>query len=184
MANFSAGDIAFIREQIRILVDPLIMRLRTELYGGDIYGVITESRLPPGASKDVDDIIKEIESSGDIVPAYTTFIAGVSGVQTGKLLANVNNVVIHADITDIQHAGNIVGIAKEPASEGIEVKVQQYGIYTDSNFNFSGTGPLLPGTNGAITLSLNASAVFSQFVGIALASDKMFISITPSITMI
>lgn len=184
MANFSAGDIAFIREQIRILVDPLIMRLRTELYGGDIYGTITVNRLPEAAKLGADDIVQQIENNGDIVPAYTTFVAGVGGVQSGKLLAYQDNRVVHADITNINHAGNIVGVAKEPASEGSDAKVQQYGVYTNSNFNFSSIGPLLPGVNGNITLSLDNSALFSQFVGIALASDKMFIAITPSMTMI
>lgn len=184
MATFSSSDIAFIREQIRILVDPLIMKLRTELYGGNIYGTISETRLPDSAIKSLDDVIEEIEMDGSVTTAYTTFTAGTGGVQSGKLLAYDGTRVVHADITDPSHAGQIVGIAREATSENYEVKVQQYGVYENENFNFSQTGPLMPGTNGDLVFTLDTGAVFSQFIGIALGSSKMFIALSPDVVII
>lgn len=177
MATFSSSDIAFIREQIRILVDPLIMRLRTELYGGDVYGTITVNRLPAESKLEADEVIAQIESNGDIVSAYTTLTAGPEGIQSGKLLAHTGTVVVHADITNINHAGRIVGIAKEAASAGTDVKIQQYGVYSNSAFNFSQTGSVLPGVNGSLSLSLDSNAAFSQFVGVALSVDTLFITL-------
>ena len=186
---YSANDIAFMREQIRMVVDPLLMRLRSELYGGDTFGTISPSRLPDGVVTDTgaitDDVIAQLESGGTVLTVFMDFTAGTGGIQEGKAVAHMDDGrVVHADCTQASHAGRIVGIAKHAASENETVQIQQYGILNSTQLNFTQKGAVLPSTNGSLVFTLQSEAAFSQFIGYALDTHKVFITITTDVYIV
>lgn len=104
---------------------------------------------------------------------FTYYTAGSSGVQTAKLVALDNGVVEHADCTNINHAGSVVGIAMESASPGSQVRVQSTGAYSSSLLSLTADGPGMVGTNGNIVTTVPLGAVFIQFIGVIVDSQKI-----------
>jgi hypothetical protein len=178
--------IALIRDQVRSTVDPVIMKLRQELYGTDItFGrYISDDKISPTAAQNAAEAAIEIlNAGGQLVNTWNEFPVDGTGIQSGKAVTYNGTVASHADCTNSAHVGHIVGIATSPGSPGDVVKVQTYGILDFSEIGgvwaFSGTGPVMVGTNGNVVLTLPSSPVFSHFVGFAIAPAKVFVMINP-----
>ena len=110
---------------------------------------------------------------------YTYYTAGPAGIQTAKLVALVDNVVYHADCTNINHAGKLVGISVESASPGDQVKVQGSDIFSSSLLSFISTGSAIVGKNGAIVTTVPGDAVFIQFAGVIVGPNKVALFVDP-----
>jgi hypothetical protein len=114
--------------------------------------------------------LQALENAQGTTKYYT---AGAGGVQTAKLLALQGSTVVHADCTNINHAGCIVGISTGSASAGDQVPVQPSAIYSSSLLSFSSTGAGMVGLNGSIALSVPINAAFVEFVGVVIDSQSI-----------
>lgn len=115
---------------------------------------------------------------------FTYYTAGPDGVQTSKLVALDNGVVSHADCTNINHAGSIVGIAMESASPGDQVRVQSTGAYSSALLSLGSDGPAMVGTNGSIVTTVPVGAVFIQFIGVIVNNQKINLFIDTDVIVI
>lgn len=181
-----AQDIhALIREQVRLIVDPLVLRLRSELYGeaGGYYGpYIAADKIPPSIVTSAAEQAVSLAADGSIlVRAFNEFITDGVGIQSGKVVTWNGTVASHADCTNNTHAGKIVGIAQGPSGPGAICKVQTYGILelTSATWNFGGIGSVLCGTNGDVAVSLPNNALFAQHMGVVIGPQKLFVMIQP-----
>jgi hypothetical protein len=182
----SQSDAAYIREQIRLTVDPMFIRMRTDLFGTVYNNTLQGSLIPTEPIKvAIKDGIDQAIGGGSVTPATIRYMAGTEGVQTGKVVYFDGTVVNHAESTSAGHAGKIVGITSEVGAPGELVNVQMYGILDlPGSLSLSPVGPLLLGTNGDPVAVLPGGSVFAQFVGVALSTTKMFVYVTPEIYML
>jgi predicted RecA/RadA family phage recombinase len=179
----SQRDVALIREQVRATVDPLLLRLRSDIFGTAYNTTIRESLVPTSVIVNaISDGIEEATGGGSIVPAQVSYTAGSGGIQAGKVVYFDGSVVHHADSSNIAHVGKVVGVASTAAGPGDPVPVQMYGI-----LDLPGTYSLTPAsaqflnTTGFPTASLPGGAVFVQYVGIALTSTRLLVYVTPEV---
>jgi hypothetical protein len=171
--------IALIRDQVRSTVDPMFLKIRAELFGSTFGKTIKDSLISSTViASAVEEGVEQAAGSGYAV-SYT---AGSGGIQEGKVVYFDGSVVHHADSTTIGHAGKVVGVSTSAAGPGDPVYVQMYGaLDLPSSLSLTPASPLLLGLNGAPVSSLPGSAVFAQYVGIALSTTKMFVYVTPEV---
>lgn len=180
-------QIALIRDQVRTTVDPMLIRLRQELFGSTFNGSIRESLIPRKVINDaVEQGIEEGSSGLGLVPTYTVYTAGGAGVQLGKVVYFDGSAVHHASANDIGHTGKVVGVAVEAGGPGSPVKIQTYGSFNFTGFVTFSAAPatMLVGNTGNIVATPAAGSVFIQTIGISLTSVKLFIVVTPDIYLV
>lgn len=95
---------------------------------------------------------------------YTAYRAG-QNIQTSRVLVFLNGKVYHADATNINHAGNVVGLAIESASTDEYVKVHAGGPYIGPLAIYPEDGYGYVGTNGLVVAAPSLDYTFIQGVG-------------------
>jgi len=121
-----------------------------------------------------DSLLTRIIRLENLSQDLETFPAGSTGIQSGKIVALVNNVLEHADARNITHAGNIVGLSVEARSANELVKVQNIGKLV-SVYNFGIQAPVIVGKNGNPAYGVDSDFVFVQYIGIASPPDTLII---------
>lgn len=170
---------------IRDTVDPMLLKLRHDLFGSAFGGSI-RSVLVSGGSGGSSGGGSGGEP-GTSSPIVYTYNAGGSGVQKGKVVYFDGIHVHHADSTSVQHAGLVVGVAAEAAGPGAQVKVQAWGELdiSDTGVTLSPVpSPLFIGTAGSLSAALPPGVTFVQGIAIAVASQKVFIMLNPDVFMV
>lgn len=89
----------------------------------------------------------------------------------------IDNVVVHANAENIQHAGAIVGVSVDSASAGNNVKIQLAGLYTSSLFTFPRNGKVYVQHDGTLGLTPLPTSAFIQVVGYAVGPQTIYIDI-------
>jgi len=175
-------DLAQVRQQIRLIMDPMLMRLRTELFNGNVYyptltdGLISTTVIQQG----VQDGIEQAVEQGGLVPSIVQFIAGEE-IQTGKVVYYNGTNVMLASPTNSSHAGKIIGIAASPATNGETINIQMYGIMTSEVLSFASPGTLFLGTSSFPSLTIPGGATYVQIVGVSMGGNKLLVVIDPGV---
>lgn len=161
--------------QIRRIVDPLIMKLRADLYGSTYNTTLVESVIP---AKAVQNVINQEINNNLILPTYRTYTAGASGVTAGRALTFDGTHVHNADCLTVAHAGTIVGVARADATASNDVDVQIYGeLDLPATFSFADQGALFVGISGVLVNAPAVGTAFVQAVGTSLTTTRMNVSI-------
>jgi hypothetical protein len=168
--------IPLIQQQVRLLVDPMIMRLRTELFQGNVYyPQFGDSLIPTTViAQGVQDGINKAVELGGLVPAYYQLPAGAQ-VQTGKVVYFNGTNVFEADPSNIAHAGKVIGVASTPGNSGELINVQVYGILTTDVYSFASVGTVFVGTSSWPSLTIPSNAAFIQPIGISLSGNRLLV---------
>jgi hypothetical protein len=163
---------------IRRVVDPLLMKLRAELYGGSSYNTtLVETLIPTGV---IETVIQE-QGGTTVVPPYKVYSAGSNGVTAGRALVYDGTHAHNADCLTSGHAGQIIGVARADASAFEDVQVQIYGeLDLPATFSFADQGTLFVGISGQLVRSPDTGTTFIQAVGTSLTTTKMHVNIQAS----
>jgi hypothetical protein len=93
-----------------------------------------------------------------------------------------NDKVIPANASNIDHAHKVVGIAITHSTNGY-VKVQIGGVLESTSWSLQLGKPIFLSINGLLTQTPNTIGGFSQILGYAISSTKMFIKIHEPIVL-
>jgi hypothetical protein len=172
-----------VRDKVRQIVDPLLMRLRTDLFGTVYNTTLKDAVIPKSAiTSGVTAGIAEVVADGSLVRAHTPFTVGSAGVQAGRIVYYTGSVVEHADCTNALHMGRVIGVAVTTADPGSSVNVQTYGtLELTGVYAFSTIGRVFLGTNGTLVSSILSTAQFMQCIGTALSPTRLLVAVEQTV---
>lgn len=130
-----------------------------------------------------DSLLLRLQTLESVTAGFTE-VTAASNIQTAKIIAITSGGVVHADCTNIAHAGKIIGISLESAGSGEQVRIQQFGLYTSNQLSLSFLGAAMVGTDGNPVNSVPGGATFVQFVGSVLGTTQILIDIDNSVMLL
>lgn len=175
-------ELSQVRQQVRLILDPMLMKLRTELFNGNVYyptltdGLISTTVIQEGVQEGIEQAVE----LGGLVPSIVQFVAGEE-IQTGKVVYHDGTNVRLASPTDISHAGKIVGIATSPGINGETINVQIYGVMNSEVLSFASPGTLFLGASSFPSLTIPGGASYVQIVGVSMGGNKLLVVVDPGV---
>lgn len=130
-----------------------------------------------------DSLLLRLQTLESVTAGFTE-VTAASNIQSSKIVAITGAGVVHADCTDLTHAGKIIGISLESAGAGEQVRIQQFGLHSSNSLSFSFIGAAMVGTNGSAVNAVPVGATFVQFVGSVLAATQILIDIDNSVMLL
>jgi hypothetical protein len=171
---------------VRGIVDPLLLKLRNELFVGPYTGQLSPTVIPVTTINEItEQVINNYVETEGLAKEWQTFTVGSSSVSAHRVVYFSSGIIQHADCTNIAHAGHVIGYTLDAGAAGASVRVQSAGVVNLGLDTLPvSTGPLFLDTAGTISATLNGSAVFVQHIGTAIASNKLLVSIDPTIVVL
>lgn len=122
--------------------------------------------------------------TGPASDSALSFMAGESLVSHRMVTLNASSQVIHADHTEIDHAGKIIGLTLGSAVADAEITVCSFGLVTEASWSWDITKPnIFLSTTGQITQTPPTSG-FACVIGYAVSATQLFVRIQPSTILI
>lgn len=125
--------------------------------------------------------------TGPVGPASDTTHALVAGEALARyrmVVLNAAAKVIHADHTELAHAGHLVGITVDAAAVDEEVRVCSFGVVSNLDWAWEMTQPaVFLATSGQLSQTPPTSG-FSCVVGHVFSETQLFIRIQPSTILV
>jgi hypothetical protein len=98
------------------------------------------------------------------------------------VISNINGTISHADQTNLNHLGKVLGITLNSASDGEDVDILLTGFVSFNGWDFDVNLPIYLGVNGLITQVLPVNG-FSQILGFAESPDTIFVNLREPIVL-
>ncbi|KPV48557.1 hypothetical protein SE17_37435 [Kouleothrix aurantiaca] len=109
----------------------------------------------------------------------------LGGIPAFVCTARTANGIVPADVTNVDHAGQIVGITTESGPQNDMVMVHLSGLVYFPTPVFGVTrGPVMIGPTGTFVTTLPAGSRFVQQAGIIIGSSELLLNLDSTITLI
>lgn len=116
-------------------------------------------------------------------PAANPMVAGQRLFASRAVTLDGNAQVIHADHTNLDHAGGVIGLTSGGAESGKQVIVVSFGVVADPSWSWDITKPsVFLSTSGQLTQTPPISGFFCV-LGYALSATQLSINIKPPINL-
>ncbi|RMD73194.1 MAG: DUF2190 family protein [Chloroflexi bacterium] len=182
MSALNLTDI--IRQQVRIVVDPMFLTLRLRLFGQANTNVLQPSVLPPaGVVTIVNDAVQQ--GSISLPTLNVSYVAG-EPIAAGKCVRVGSDQKLYLVNSSVPtHAKTCVGIAVDSASAGQECRVRISGLLSlPTVWSFSTVGvPVFIQANGSVAPTLPSTG-FVQQVGIVVQSHSILIALDTTVVVL
>lgn len=91
--------------------------------------------------------------------------------------------VDYADCTAPAHVGLVAGITTGAVAQGASAAVANREVVAEPSWAWTAGEPVMLGSNGVLTQTPPANAVFAQVIGVALSATSLFVNVQPPITL-
>ena len=175
--------IDLIRQQIRIVVDPMILALRQQLFGHPNAGQLQGSVLPPNVIANI--VVQQSQQGSIPISLQTRTFRSAITINAGTAVALDNNQrLVPVLSNNITYAKRCIGIAQDSVQADRDCRVVLYGVLQLANvWNFTPGSMLFIQANGSISPTVPTTG-FIQSVGRALTNNTVFVSISPIICVL
>jgi hypothetical protein len=168
---------------IRRIVDPQLMRLRSELFGTTYNSTIKETLVPVGGL--VEQIVYEINEYYGIASPYIELPAGAAGVQKGRVVYYDQTHVHHASAATLDHMERILGVTQDSAAADAMVRVQILGLLDFPDvYSFSAYREVFVGLDGVLVQTLPPTGVYIRAMGSAITAGQVRLDIQQGVVIL
>lgn len=111
------------------------------------------------------------------------FIAGQTLERQRIVTLDSNTQLIHADHTNLTHAGRVIGLTLESATLGESIEVHSFGLVSEPSWNWDITQPSVFLSNAGQITQTPPTSGFINVIGHVASATQLFINIQSPINL-
>ena len=175
--------IDLIRQQVRVVVDPMILALKQQLFGHPNATQLQGAILPAHV---ITNIVVEQSQQGTIpIPVQTRTFRTAVAIGAGTAVAcDANQRLLPVLSNNPMYAKRCIGIAQDSVPADEDCRVVLYGVLQlETVWNFTPGSMLFIQANGSVSPQV-PTAGFIQAIGYTITNNTAFVAVSPAIYLL